>query len=90
MNHLQRQKVDQLAGEYHSVSPRDVRDGTDSIVVDCYGTALPELCTVCGCEDVDHLGDDGLGHPFRMAWPVASFRVAPSGFVQTVTDEVLA
>lgn len=75
----QRNSVDELAEDFHSVSPRPARDGTHSVIVRCYGTSMPELCSVCGCEDVDHLDGDGLGHTYRPAWPCATFRVQPSG-----------
>lgn len=78
MTPIQRVRVDELASEFHSVSPRSANDGTDSIIVDCYGTSMPELCTVCGREGVDHLQED-LGHRYRPAWAVAKFRVMPAG-----------
>lgn len=85
MTHEQRNRVDELADDYASVSPRSADDGTDSIIVRCFTTAMPELCTVCGCEDVDHLEADGLGHGWKPAWAAAEFRVQPSGRRYDVT-----
>lgn len=89
MTRQQQERIDQLATEYHSVSPR-LDSHSLSYYVDCYATALPERCSACGREDVDHLGPDYIGHHFRVAVPVATFRIAPSGFKQDVTPPDLS
>jgi hypothetical protein len=91
----QQSQLNKLATEYRSTTPRDANDGTDSVLVDCWEVSLPELCVVCGREDVEHLnivsngsvpaGLEARGHAFRVAVPAASFRVSPSGFVQNVS-----
>lgn len=89
MTSHQQERIDGLATEFHSVSPR-LDAHSLSYFVDCYDTALPERCSACGREDVDHLGREWLGHPFKVSVPVATYRVSPSGFSQRIDRDPVA
>lgn len=76
----QQSKLNDLAREFQSVGVRE-DSHSRSIFVDVYDHGLPERCVECGSDD-SHLGAD---HSFKVAHPVATFRISPSGFTQNLT-----
>lgn len=93
----QQTKVNELAKVYQSTRVRECHE-TSSVFVECYRDPTPELCVECGEEREAHLHPtDGpyfrsLSNPlhyFKVAAPVAQFRISPSGFRQRL-DRVAA
>jgi hypothetical protein len=85
MTDEQRDQLERLSEHYASVGVRSAPEGAD-VIFDCYDVGLPERCVWCGEEADDHPSDDfrteRLTHYFRVAVPVRTYRVAPSGFRQ--------
>ena len=78
----QQDQLDRLAKEYKSVSVRKDSHSL-SLLVDCFTCGMPELCVSCGKDELEHLR--GGVHNFRVAVPVATYRISPSGFRQDIT-----
>jgi hypothetical protein len=85
MTDEQRDHLERLSEHYASVGVRSAPEGSD-VIFDCYSTGLPERCVFCGEDEPSHQNiSDPLPwhfHAFRVAVPVRTYRVAPSGFRQ--------